>query len=67
MKLTCITAVYNAVAAENRERLIRCVESVATLASARASIAAAAARRFQSDAIVKEICNVYDKCLIRAT
>lgn len=28
MKLTCVTAVYNAIASGNRERLIRCVESV---------------------------------------
>lgn len=31
MKLTCVTAVFNAVAAGNRERLIRCVKSVAAL------------------------------------
>jgi len=31
MKLTCVTAVYNALRAGNRERLIRCVESVAKL------------------------------------
>jgi len=31
MKLTCVTAVFNAIKAENRERLIRCVESVAKL------------------------------------
>ena len=31
MKLTCVTAVYNAVAAGNRERLVRCIQSVAAL------------------------------------
>lgn len=31
MKLTCTTAVFNAIKAGNRERLIRCVESVAKL------------------------------------
>lgn len=31
MKLSCVTAVYNAISAGNRERLIRCVESVAAL------------------------------------
>lgn len=31
MKLTCVTAVFNAVKSGNRERLIRCVESVAKL------------------------------------
>ena len=31
MKLTCVTAVFNAIKAGNRERLIRCVKSVATL------------------------------------
>jgi len=31
MKLTCVTAVFNAIRAGNRERLIRCVESVAAL------------------------------------
>lgn len=31
MKLTCVTAVFNAIAAGNRDRLIRCVESVAKL------------------------------------
>ena len=28
MKLTCVTATFNVIAAGNRERLIRCVESV---------------------------------------
>ena len=32
LKLTCVTAVFNAVKAGNRDRLIRCVESVAKLA-----------------------------------
>lgn len=31
MKLTCVTAVFNAIKAGNRERLIRCVESIAKL------------------------------------
>ena len=31
MKLTCVTAVFNVVAAGNRERLVRCVESIAAL------------------------------------
>lgn len=31
MKLTCVTAVFNAVKSGNRERLIRCVKSVAAL------------------------------------
>ena len=31
MNLTCVTAVYNAIASGNRERLIRCVESVSKL------------------------------------
>ena len=31
MKLTCVTATFNCIKAGNRERLIRCVESVATL------------------------------------
>ena len=31
MKLTCVTATYNCIKAANRERLIRCVESVAKL------------------------------------
>ena len=31
MKLTCVTAVFNAIKAGNRERLIRCVKSVAAL------------------------------------
>lgn len=31
MKLTCVTAVYNAITAGNRDRLVRCVESVAAL------------------------------------
>lgn len=31
MKLTCVTATYNCMKAGNRERLIRCVESVAKL------------------------------------
>jgi len=29
MKLTCVTAVFNAIKSGNRENLIRCVESVA--------------------------------------
>lgn len=33
MKLTCVTATFNAIAAGNRERLVRCVESVAKLAT----------------------------------
>lgn len=31
MKLTCVTATFNVIAAGNRERLIRCVESVAKI------------------------------------
>lgn len=31
MKLTCVTATFNCIKAGNRERLIRCVESVAKL------------------------------------
>ena len=31
MKLTCVTAVFNAIKSGNRESLIRCVESVAKL------------------------------------
>lgn len=31
MKLTCVTAVFNAINVGNRERLIRCIESVAKL------------------------------------
>ena len=31
MKLTCVTATYNCIAAGNRERLVRCVESIAAL------------------------------------
>lgn len=31
MKLTCVTATFNVIAAGNRERLIRCVESVARI------------------------------------
>ncbi len=31
VKLTCVTAVFNAVSSGNRERLVRCVESVAKL------------------------------------
>ncbi len=31
MKLTCVTAVFNAISSGNRERLVRCVESVARL------------------------------------
>lgn len=31
MRLTCVTATYNVIAAGNRERLIRCVESVAKI------------------------------------
>ena len=33
MKLTCVTATFNAIAAGNRERLVRCVESIAKLAT----------------------------------
>ena len=31
MKLTCVTAAFNCIKAGNRERLIRCIESVAKL------------------------------------
>ena len=31
MKLTCVTATFNCIKAGNRERLIRCIESVAKL------------------------------------
>ena len=34
MKLTCVTATFNCIKAGNRERLIRCVESVAKLKTA---------------------------------
>ena len=34
MKLTCVTATFNSIKAGNRERLIRCVESVAKLRTA---------------------------------
>lgn len=34
IRLTCVTAVYNAIEAGNRERLIRCVESVSALKTA---------------------------------
>jgi len=33
MKLTCVTATFNAIKAGNRERLVRCVESVAKLST----------------------------------
>lgn len=33
MKLTCVTAVFNAIKSGNREKLIRCVESVAAIKS----------------------------------
>ena len=31
MKLTCVTATFNCIKAGNRERLVRCIESVAKL------------------------------------
>ena len=34
MKLTCVTATFNVIAAGNRDKLIRCVESVAKLKTA---------------------------------